>query len=92
MKYLIWFLFIITITSIFLGLLIPDSSTIDFVEKEIENDISNKLIGFEGICLCVFVFPLFSYYRWTDKKIADYMLTQENLEKMREFNDSKESK
>ena len=37
MKHLIWFLFIITITSIFLGLLIPDSSTIDFVEKEIEN-------------------------------------------------------
>lgn len=92
MKYLIWFLFIITITIIFLGLLIPDSSTIDFVEKEIENDISNKLIGFGVIGLCVFVFPLFSYYRWKDKKIADYMLTQENLEKMREFNDSKESK
>ena len=92
MKYLIWFLFIITITSIFLGLLIPDSSTIDFVEKEIENDISNKLFGFGVIGLCVFVFPLFSYYRWKDKKIADYMLTQENLEKMREFNESKESK
>jgi len=41
--------------------------------------------------LCVFVFPLFSYYRWKDKKVADYMLTQENLDKMREFNDSKEA-
>ena len=91
MKYLIWFLFIISITSIFLGLSIPESSTIDFVEKEIVNNIPNKLIGFGVIGLCGVVFPLFSYYRWKDKKISDYMLTQENLEKMREFNDSKES-
>jgi len=91
MKYLIWFLFIITITSIFLGVSIPDSITIDFVEKNSVNDISNKLIGFGVIGLCGVVFPLFSYYRWKDKKISDYMLTQENLEKMREFNNSKES-
>ena len=91
MKYLIWFLFIITITSIFLGVSIPDSITIDFVEKNSVNDISNKLIGFGVIGLCGIVFPLFSYYRWKDKKISDYMLTQENLEKMREFNNSKES-
>ena len=91
MKYLIWFLFIITITSIFLGVSIPESITIDFVEKNSVNDISNKLIGFGVIGLCGVVFPLFSYYRWKDKKISDYMLTQENLEKMREFNDSKES-
>ena len=91
MKYLIWFLFIITITSIFLGVSIPESITIDFVEKDSVNDISNKLIGFGIIGLCVIVFPLFSYYRWKDKKISDYMLTQENLEKMREFNNSKES-
>ena len=91
MKYLIWFLFIVTITSIFLGLLIPDSSTVDLIEKERESNVSNKLIGFGIIGLCVVVFPLFSYYRWKDKKIADYMLTAENLEKMREFNDSKES-
>jgi Na+/H+ antiporter NhaD/arsenite permease-like protein len=91
MKYLIWFLFIITITSIFLGVSIPESITIDFVEKNSVNDISNKLIGFGVIGLCGVVFPLFSYYRWKDKKISDYMLTQENLEKMREFNNSKES-
>ena len=89
MKYLIWFLFIITITSIFLGVSIPESITIDFVEKNSVNDISNKLIGFGVIGLCGIVFPLFSYYRWKDKKISDYMLTQENLEKMREFNNSK---
>jgi cell division protein FtsW (lipid II flippase) len=89
MKYLIWSLFIITIVSIFLGLSIPDSSTVNLAQKTIENDISNKLIGFGVIGLCAVVFPLFSYYRWKDKKIADYMLTAENLEKMREYNDSK---
>ena len=77
MKYLIWFLFSVTITSIFLGLIVDFS-------------YSKQLIGFGVIGLCVIVFPLFSYYRWKDKKIADYMLTQENLEKMRKYNDSKE--
>ena len=91
MKYLIWSLFIITIVSIFLGLSIPDSSTVNLAQKTIENDISNKLIGFGVIGLCAVVFPLFSYYRWKDKKMADYMLTPENLEKMREFNDSRKT-
>ena len=77
MKYLIWFLFILTITCILLGLIVDLS-------------YSEQLVGFGVIGLCVIVFPLFSYYRWKDKKIADYMLTSENLEKMREFNDSKE--
>ena len=89
MKYLIWFLFIIAIVCIFLGISIPDSDTADLIQKTKENNISNKLIGFGVIGLCAVVFPLFSYYRWKDKKMADYTLTAENLEKMREYNDSK---
>ena len=89
MKYLIWFLFIITIVCIFLGISIPDSDTADLIQKTKENNISNKLIGFGVIGLCAVVFPLFSFYRWKDKKMTDYMLTAENLEKMREYNDSK---
>ena len=89
MKYLIWFLFIIIIVCIFLGISIPDSDTADLIQKTKENSISNKLIGFGVIGLCAVVFPLFSFYRWKDKKMADYMLTPENLEKMREYNDSK---
>jgi len=57
----------------------------------VELPYSNKLIGFGVIGLCAVVFPLFSYYRWKDKKMADYMLTPENLEKMREFNDSRKT-
>ena len=52
---------------------------------------SEKLIGLGVLGLFFIVFPLFSYYRWKDKKVADYMLTQENLDKMREFNDSKDA-
>ena len=76
MKHLIWFLFIMTLVSMLIGLIV-------------ELPYSDKLVGFGVIGLCAIVFPLFSYYRWKDKKMADYMLTAENLEKMREYNDSK---
>ena len=45
---------------------------------------SQKLIGFGVLGLFFVVFPLFAYYRWKDKDIEDYMLTKENLDKMRD--------
>ena len=39
--------------------------------------------------IAVVVFPLFSYYRWKDRSLKDYMLTRENLDKMREHRDNK---
>lgn len=90
MKYLIWFLFISAIVSIFLGISIPDSDTIDSATKAQEIAVSEKLIGFGVLGLFFVVFPLFSYYRWKDKKVADYMLNQENIEKMNAFNNKKE--
>ncbi|WP_299365326.1 hypothetical protein [Winogradskyella sp.] len=50
----------------------------------LEVDYSKKLIGFGVLGLFLVVFPLFSYYRWKGKDVKDYMLTKENLEKMRE--------
>ena len=47
-------------------------------------DYNQKLIGFGVMGLFFVVFPLFSYYRWKDKDVKDYMLTKENLEKMRD--------
>lgn len=43
-----------------------------------------KWIGFGVVGLFFVVFPLFSYYRWKDKDLKDYMITKENLEKMRD--------
>ena len=48
---------------------------------------SEKLIGFGIVILFFIVFPIFSYYRWKDKKIEDYYLNKENLRKFKENND-----
>tara|TARA_R110002049_G_scaffold65035_1_gene170909 strand:+ start:29650 stop:29886 length:237 start_codon:yes stop_codon:yes gene_type:complete len=71
MKYLIILLTIAVFTSIILGF------TLDVA-------YSQKLIGFGVAGLFLVVFPLFSYHRWKDKDPKDYMLTKENLDKMRE--------
>ena len=71
MKYLILILTIAALTSIILGF-------------TLEVHYTEKLIGFGVAGLFLIVFPLFSYYRWKDKNMKDYMLTKENLDKMRE--------
>ncbi|MGB1307317.1 MAG: hypothetical protein ACPG6B_00300 [Oceanihabitans sp.] len=70
MKKLIFILFVAAIGSIIAGFLLDVS-------------YAQKLIGFGVIGLFLVVFPLFSYYRWKDKDLRDYMLTKENLDKMR---------
>ncbi|WP_115462719.1 hypothetical protein [Winogradskyella aurantiaca] len=50
----------------------------------IETEHREKLIGSGVLVLFLLGFPLFSYYRWKGKDVKDYMLTKENLEKMRE--------
>ncbi|WP_100610267.1 hypothetical protein [Confluentibacter lentus] len=74
MKYFIIFLFIATLGSIFTGYLI-------------DSEFSQKLIGFGVLGLFFVAFPVFAYYRWKDKDIKDYMLTKENLDKMRDRRD-----
>ena len=71
MKYIILILTIAALTSIVLGF-------------TLNLEYSEKLIGFGVAGLFLIVFPLFSFYRWKDKKVEDYMLTKENLDKMRE--------
>ena len=74
MKYVILILFLASFGSIITGFLI-------------ETEISQKLIGFGVVGLFVLVFPLFAYYRWKDRSLKDYMLTRENLDKMRDYKD-----
>ncbi|WP_066223444.1 hypothetical protein [Formosa haliotis] len=71
MKYLIIILTLLALGSIFSGLIL-------------DVPYAQKLIGFGVLGLFILVFPLFSYYRWKDKDPKDYMLTKENLAKMRE--------
>lgn len=76
MKYVIGFLTFAALGSIILGFII-------------DTIYSQKLIGFGVVGLFLIVFPLFSYYRWKDKNVKDYMITKENLEKMRNHKDGK---
>ncbi|TDI69384.1 MAG: hypothetical protein E2O83_07190 [Bacteroidetes bacterium] len=41
-------------------------------------------IGISIVGLFLFWMPLFIYHRWKNKNVKDYMLTKENIEKMRE--------
>ena len=71
MKYLLSLLALAAFTSIILGF-------------TLEVTYSEKLIGFGVTALFLIVFPLFAYHSWKGKDVKDYMLTQENLDKMRE--------
>jgi len=71
MKYIIFFFFISSLSSIVAGLILDET-------------YSEKLVGFGVLGLFFIVFPLFTYHRWKDRNVNDYMLTKENLEKMRE--------
>ena len=46
-------------------------------------DYSQKLIGFGVVAIFFVVFPLFSYHHWKGKDPKDYMITHENLERMK---------
>jgi hypothetical protein len=71
MKYIILILFLASFGSVLTGFML-------------DVEYSQKLIGFGILGLFFIVFPLFSYYHWKDKNLKDYMLTKENLDKMRE--------
>ncbi len=73
MKKIIFLLFICLIISISIG----------FYFKVQNEDLGNKIIGF-SILVLVFVFmPLFIYNGWRDKKLSDYTLSNEDIEKMK---------
>ena len=72
MRYVILILFLASVGSIITGYFS-------------EFDYSEKLIGFGVVGLFFVVFPLFIFYRWRKRSVKDYMITNENLEKMREF-------
>lgn len=71
LKIITFVFFIASLTSIIAGYII-------------DTPYSEKLIGSGVVGLFFIVFPLFSYYRWKGKDIKDYMLTKENMDKMRE--------
>ena len=78
MKYIIGILFFATLGSIVTGFVIKPEPTAD------------KFIGFGVAALFFVVIPLFTYHRWKGRKMSDYVLNQENIQKMRDYHDKKE--
>jgi amino acid transporter len=84
MKKLIIATTIISLFLIFFGLLFKSFNVdLEFLNHNINFQInSDQVIGSGVVILFFIVFPVFSYYRWKDKDVRDYMLTQENVDKM----------
>ncbi|WP_025741319.1 hypothetical protein [Aquimarina pacifica] len=84
MKYVIRILFVSIIALVCVGYYFKNSG------NHAKGDI---LVG-TGILIASFVLmPIFIYHRWKNKKVSDYMLTEENIKKMREYKtNNKEAK
>lgn len=71
MKHIISIAFIAALTSIICGFVM-------------DVPYAQKLIGFGVLGLFFIVIPLFSYHRWKNKSVQDYMLTKEKIQEMRD--------
>ncbi len=69
------------LVSLISGLFILETEHVSF---------GHKLIG-SSIALGFFVWmPLFIYHRWKNRDVKNYMLTKENIEKMRAYTKKKD--
>jgi hypothetical protein len=73
MKYIILLIFLGSLGSIVYGFTLP----------ELETDLAHKFIGFGTVGLFLVAMPLFLITAGKGKNIKDYMLTDENIKKMR---------
>ncbi len=55
-------------------------------------ETSHLCLGLGVCCLFFLWMPAFIYHRWKNKNVQDYMLNKENIMKMREHVDNKQSK
>jgi len=76
MKYVIRILFICVIILVAVGYYYKNSG---------DHPAGDKWVGIGILGASFVLMPLFIYHRWKDKKVKDYMLTEENLKKMRDF-------
>ncbi|MFL1894193.1 hypothetical protein ACJRPK_00735 [Aquimarina sp. 2-A2] len=80
MKHIIRLLFIIFVVLIAIGYYFKNSGN---------HPKGDTLIGIAILLGSFVLMPVFIYHRWKDRKVKDYMLTNDNIQKMRDFNDDK---
>jgi hypothetical protein len=54
-----------------------------FSVRTTDYELGNKIVGFSVLAGAFVFMPLFLVHRWRGKKLSDYTLTQENLDKMK---------
>ncbi len=74
MKVFLRIFFLSILTSLVIGFYIK---TIDNSQK------GNKIVGFTVLTAAFIFMPIFLVHRWRGKKLKDYTLSKENLEKLR---------
>ena len=60
-----------------------------FYVKSFDEATGDIIIGLSILAGTFVLMPLFIYHRWKNRKVKDYMLTRENIEKMRDFQNDK---
>jgi hypothetical protein len=80
MKYLLAFLFFGILFSLTVGLYVNNSGN---------TLLGNKIIGFSVLTAAFIFMPIFLIHRWKGKKLKDYTLSKENLEKLRNLDQKK---
>lgn len=50
----------------------------------------DRFLGITILAVAFILMPMFLYHRWKDRKIKDYMLDEENIMKMKEYQDQQE--
>ncbi len=81
-KYIITLIVLSSIVAIIYG----------FIVIEEDPALGNKCIGFGTVGLFLIAMPLFLFKESKGKKVKDYMLSEENIKKMREVEEKKTKK
>lgn len=63
-----------------------------YCKENIDVALGHKFIGLSIAGGFFILMPTFIYHRWKDRKVADYMLTDDAFKRMKEFNNSKDKK
>ncbi len=82
MKYIIRILFIAILISVGVGYYFKNTG---------DHVTGDKLVGIAILVASFILMPVFIYHRWKNKNVKDYMLTEENLNKMRNYETEKEN-
>lgn len=82
MKHIIRLLFVLFAILIAIGYYFKNSGN---------HPTGDTLVGIAILLGSFVLMPVFIYHRWKDKKVKDYMLNNDNIQKMRDFNNDKKN-